>query len=701
MQLPRGAATRLFGPGCQDLHRGYNQPQLFNQNDHGPMPLIEGFNLHNRYKIESQLGRGGMGTVYLAHDQTLGIQVAVKENLNPYPEGERQFQREASLLATLRHPNLPRVTDYFILEQKQYLVMDYVEGKDLEAYLENHRPSVQQVTNWAETISDALIYLHSRQPPIIHRDIKPANIKLRSDGTLALVDFGIAKVFDSKQTTTGARGLTPGFSPPEQYGEAITDHRSDQYSLAATVFNLLSGKRPADSIERMFNNAALESLSKINPEVPTHVENAVQKAMALNPDDRFVDLVHFKAALRGDSQPKTIRAGADVSLIAKKPAAKGRRWIIIALGIVALTIGAIVTLGSDFGMRLFPEPSATSAIIIAPTFTLTSTPTSTPTASPTPTATRTPTQIPTLLPSPTSTPRPLGGGDTIIFVSDRGGDDLLQIFRMRPDGTDITQLTFGPGNKSQPRWSPDGKRIAYVSDQNRNREIYLMNANGTQSINLTQNSADDYDPSWSPDGTIMSFASERINNVAQVFLMNISCEDDAGTCVTGNPHNLSEGFAVEFSPAWAPAGITLPAWIPVEQPLVVAASINGARRRLFFRSATGGDPVWFDLQDRIIGADELRWTPDGKFIIFTWKQPGLHEIYALPIALRGNSWIRLTNSQGNREPSISPDGQWIVYNSTRDQNHEIYVMSISGSNQLNLTNHPGIDKHPDWQPASP
>jgi TolB protein len=132
----------------------------------------------------------------------------------------------------------------------------------------------------------------------------------------------------------------------------------------------------------------------------------------------------------------------------------------------------------------------------------------------------------------------------------------------------------------------------------------------------------------------------------------------------------------------------------------VAASINGAPGRIFFRSATGGEPLWFDRQDRIKGAEELRWTPDGQFIIFTWKQPGLHEIYALPIALRGNSWIRLTNSQGNREPSISPDGQWIVFNSTRDQNHEIYVMSISGSNQLNLTNHPGIDKQPDWQPAA-
>ena len=169
-----------------------------------------------------------MGTVYLAQDLSLQIKVAVKENLNTNPESERQFQREASLLANLRHSNLPRVTDHFIIDEKQYLVMDYVEGEDLDTRFGRKRPSVDEVLTWGVAISDALIYIHSRQPPIIHRDIKPANIKLHPDGNLMLVDFGIAKVFDSQQTTTGARGLTPGYSPPEQYGGSITDHSSDQ-----------------------------------------------------------------------------------------------------------------------------------------------------------------------------------------------------------------------------------------------------------------------------------------------------------------------------------------------------------------------------------------------------------------------------------------------------------------------------------------
>jgi serine/threonine-protein kinase len=215
------------------------------------MPLQPSDILNQRYRIEGQLGKGGMGAVYLAHDMTLDIKVAVKENLNLNPESERQFRREARLLATLRHPNLPRVTDHFILEDRQYLVMDYIEGVDLSARVARQPATIDEVIDWGAAIADALYYLHTRQPPIIHRDIKPANLKLQADGRVVLVDFGIAKVFDQAQTTTGARGLTPGFSPPEQYGGQRTDSRSDQYALAATLYSLITNKRPTDSIQRM------------------------------------------------------------------------------------------------------------------------------------------------------------------------------------------------------------------------------------------------------------------------------------------------------------------------------------------------------------------------------------------------------------------------------------------------------------------
>ncbi|HLF80989.1 MAG TPA: serine/threonine-protein kinase, partial [Anaerolineales bacterium] len=254
------------------------------------MPLEPGSLLRERYRIEGRLGQGGMGAVYRAYDLTLEIEVALKENLNPNPESERQFKREARLLANLRHPNLPRVTDHFVLEGQQYLVMDYIEGEDLQSLLGKRPVSVSEALHWADDMVEALHFLHTRTPPVIHRDIKPANLKLQPDGNLVLVDFGIAKSFDQTQTATGARGLTPGFSPPEQYGGSTTDERSDQYAMAATLFTMLARRPPANSIDRMLKKAELVPPSSLNPEIPPQVDATLMRAMELHPDQRFANL---------------------------------------------------------------------------------------------------------------------------------------------------------------------------------------------------------------------------------------------------------------------------------------------------------------------------------------------------------------------------------------------------------------------------
>jgi serine/threonine protein kinase len=190
------------------------------------MILERGTLLNNRYKIVEILGQGGMGSVYRAVDENLGVEVAVKDNLFTTEEYARQFRREAVILANLRHANLPRVTDHFVMEgQGQYLVMDYIEGEDLRQRME--RVGVipeEEVITIGAAVCDALAYLGSRQPPIIHRDIKPGNVKITPHGLIFLVDFGLAKTMRGSQaTTTGARAMTPGYSPPEQYGTARTD----------------------------------------------------------------------------------------------------------------------------------------------------------------------------------------------------------------------------------------------------------------------------------------------------------------------------------------------------------------------------------------------------------------------------------------------------------------------------------------------
>jgi len=148
--------------------------------------------LHDRYRIIKKLGEGGMGAVYLAWDETLEAQVAVKMNFNPAPESVAQFLKEAQLLAALRHQHLPRVTDYFVIGKEQYLVMDYIPGDDLGQRLRQDGPQdLDAVMAWASQLSAALNYMHKQDPPVTHRDNKPANIKLPPDGQAILVDFGI------------------------------------------------------------------------------------------------------------------------------------------------------------------------------------------------------------------------------------------------------------------------------------------------------------------------------------------------------------------------------------------------------------------------------------------------------------------------------------------------------------------------------
>jgi serine/threonine protein kinase len=276
--------------------------------------------LHNRYRIEKQLGQGGMGAVYLAHDTVLEHRVAVKE-MRPAPgldetllSGLReQFQREARVLAGLNHPNLPRVTDYFTDNNNAYLVMDYIEGQSLEDVLKSQgQPGLPeaQVVNWARQLLGALEYIHSKN--VLHRDIKPANIRLTPDGQVVLVDFGLVKLYDPSQpqTVIVLRGAgTPQYAPPEQidYSYGHTDARSDLFSLGATLYCLLTGKLPPPLTERLIKQAPIPPIWAQVSRISPTTEAAIFKAIQLRPDERFQSAAEMRAALThaGEGQVAT------------------------------------------------------------------------------------------------------------------------------------------------------------------------------------------------------------------------------------------------------------------------------------------------------------------------------------------------------------------------------------------------------------
>jgi len=278
--------------------------------------------LQNRYLIKKIIGRGGMGSVYLADDTLLeGRKCALKEveydrSLDEIliKEAQQQFMREATILARLDHPNLPKVSDFFSIESRDYLVMDYVPGEDIRTLILQAKHAgqflpISDIRNWAEQLGDALSFLHSQDPPIVHRDIKPSNLKITPSGLLKLVDFGLVKIMvpdDVTITVIQGQG-TAIYTPLEQYGgDGIhTDIRSDIYSFGATLYHIVTNVQPADARERFLDPHKLTPPSEINPAISSQVEKAILWALELHPDDRPQTIKQFTDTLLGNTKPLT------------------------------------------------------------------------------------------------------------------------------------------------------------------------------------------------------------------------------------------------------------------------------------------------------------------------------------------------------------------------------------------------------------
>ncbi|HYY92997.1 MAG TPA: protein kinase, partial [Pyrinomonadaceae bacterium] len=276
--------------------------------------------LQNRYRVEGSLGRGGMGAVYEATDLRLSRTVALKETLVETDELRRAFEREARLLANLRHPSLPKVLDHFAEGRGLFLVMEFIPGEDLGCMLEREGRafSPAEVMRWADELLGALEYLHTLDPPVLHRDIKPQNLKLVTRQQVVLLDFGLAKGSAGQMTSAGSRSVlaySPNYSPLEQIQGAGTDERSDLYSLAATLYHLLTAVKPADAITRA---AALVSgrpdplrpARELNPDVPAGVSAALARALALNIENRPRNV----SELRRELHATAARASATVPI---------------------------------------------------------------------------------------------------------------------------------------------------------------------------------------------------------------------------------------------------------------------------------------------------------------------------------------------------------------------------------------------------
>ncbi len=265
--------------------------------------------LQSRYRVVQNLGKGGMGAVYEAVDLRLGHTVALKQTLTNDEAQWKQFEREARLMASLNHPALPRVSDYFTEGHRAFFVMQFVEGGDL-AQIISQQPGPlprQAVIKWADQLLDALIYLHTHERQIIHRDIKPHNLKITRAGQIVLLDFGLAKTqladTSGSVSCTSVFGYTPRYAPLEQIQDLGTSPQSDIYALGATLYHLLTGVKPPDALARATALVSarpnpLRPANEIIAAVGVELSEILTRAMAQNPDERYATAAEFREALR-------------------------------------------------------------------------------------------------------------------------------------------------------------------------------------------------------------------------------------------------------------------------------------------------------------------------------------------------------------------------------------------------------------------
>jgi len=326
------------------------------------MPLKSGDVLRERYKIKRFISQGGMGSIFLADDLRLeGRQCAVKEvRLDPslpsqtLRQTREQFQREATVLARLDHPNLPKVSDIFSEEESDYLVMDYIPGKDLLSLMIEKRQQEEflpesEVLAWAGQLGDALDYLHGQDPPILHRDVKPSNLKLTPNNVVKLVDFGLVKILVADEATitiVQGRG-TALYTPLEQYGgdTGHTDVRSDIYAFSATLYHLLTNTAPLEARERFLQPGSMPKLREINTDISQRTERAIAWGLSLHPEDRPQNIEEFRRVLLGNWDPVTRPRGPlpPPNLIDVISSPTERRMMWISAGLVLLSLIATLS----------------------------------------------------------------------------------------------------------------------------------------------------------------------------------------------------------------------------------------------------------------------------------------------------------------------------------------------------------------------
>jgi len=691
--------------------------------------------LADRYRLERELGQGGMATVYLAQDLRHDRQVAIKV-LRPELAavlGAERFVQEIKTTAALQHPHILPLFDSGQADSFLYYVMPYVEGETLRSKLDREKQlGVDEAVRITREVADALDYAHRQG--LIHRDIKPENILLH-DGRPMVADFGIALAVSAaaggRMTETGMSLGTPQYMSPEQaMGERELTSRSDVYALGCVLYEMLTGEPPHTGPTAQAVVAKLMTVEPLPPStvrksVPPSVDDAVITALERLPADRYPTAAAFAAALAGETAPaRRGRRGRPMA---------GRRGLLALAG--ACTLVAAVAVGARLG-RAGTRPVFGPVVKVTYETTLEIQPALSPDgrylAYAAGSALRTRVYV-----------RQVDGGRATLLTDDSTANEVAPSWS--PDGSRILYASqrgifSAPASGGRPRpeappsgsgpilsaaWSPDGRTIAYVVADS----IYLKGADGTPHFLATAYSLTDC--GWSPDGTRLACAvgNARYTTVGALYGNPAPSRIEVVDARSGRWTALTDSAALNHSPAWSPSG----KWIyfisnrdgindlyrvparggTVERMTVglgaqsIAVASHGGRlaynvyhrvgnywaipfgtRPMGLRGAT---PVTRGNQS----AETARASFDGRTLYYGSDISGTEQLYR--VAVNGGEPERLA-SEGPRDfaAAPSPDEREVAYHSPRAGSRDIYLLPLDGRPSVRLTDSPGQELVPAW-----
>ena len=667
------------------------------------------------YKIEKQIGEGGMGQVYLALDEKLKRKVALKVLPSHYMENEERVRRmtlEARAISALNHPNIVTIHDVGEIDSTYFITTEFVEGKTLRDKI-NEKIKIGESLSLIIQCCNALSAAH--QAGVIHRDIKPENIMIREDGYVKILDFGLAKLTEQVdqdsigmiQTMKGTIMGTPAYMSPEQASGSKVDNRTDLWSIAVVLYELITGINPFKKSNRQETIQAIlreepPNPAKFNSNIPMELNVILQKALEKDADLSYQtasDLIADLKRVKREIDTSSLRTNSLNSIPFNKPISKIP--VFIGLGVLILT-GMFLGYLYLYQQNNINKPDWTKAQSIR----LTNQPGTE--------------FFPSISPD----------GESFVYAANITGN--YDIYLRRISGMKPINLTENyPGRDSQPAFSPDGKLIAFRSENN-GGGIYLMGVTGE---NKRRVSKVGYNPSWSPDSKKLVVASSltirpSVRTKSDILIIDVE---------TGEKQKLVGDHC--FQPSWSPNGKRIAFWSHGDdnnKRTISTISVEGGNPQIVTdKASTSWNPIWSpdgrflyfasnqrgymaiwriqidENSGKTIGEEEIVPTPgkynrhfsfskDGKKLIYVQlnNQANLKAVKFNPInekPIDDPFWIT-TGDQEVIRPRISPDGKRFAVNLIRQTQDDIGLIDLTGENWRELTNDSFTDRYPIWTP---